>query len=135
MRTALLEAKFERDRSEPDSPWVCRSRMGGQVCSYKTAWMRGVKLIGREGLRFHELRGVEETNLLEAGVPEQRVMQIAGHKSSRMVQRYCKTSPELLREVAGIMDGRFVKPVDSGVVQWFRQQNPATAHDGNAVSD
>ena len=108
MWTALLEAKFERDRSKPDSPWVCRSRMGGHVRSYKTAWMRAVKLIGREGLRFHDLCGLAETNLLEAGVPEQRVMQIVGNNSPRMVQRYYKTSPEHLREVARIMVRRFV---------------------------
>ncbi len=42
MRTALLEAKFERDRSESDSLWVCRSRMGVHLRSNKSAWMRAV---------------------------------------------------------------------------------------------
>jgi integrase len=49
-------------------------------------------------LVFHDLRHCAVTNLAEAGVEPEVIMQIAGHKSVEMFLRYRKVAKEKLYE-------------------------------------
>ena len=58
------------------------------MTTWRRAWRSLTKKAGLKGLRFHDLRHHAITEMLENGVPEQMVMEIAGHVSLRMLKRY-----------------------------------------------
>lgn len=58
----------------------------------------------RRGLRFHDLRHSAATLLLAQGVSQRAVMEILGHSTLRMTQRYMHVVPQLLEEAAAAMD-------------------------------
>ncbi len=58
------------------------------MTTWRRAWRSLTKKAGLKGLRFHDLRHHAITEMLESGVPEQMVMEIAGHVSLRMLKRY-----------------------------------------------
>ena len=51
-------------------------------------WQRLLKRVGIEGLRFHDLRHEAISRLVEAGLSDQEVAAISGHKSMQMLRRY-----------------------------------------------
>jgi integrase len=71
----------------PHTPWVVH-RLGKPVVAYRNAWEEARQFIGRPELRFHDLRGVAESNMLEAGLDESFVMHVVGHKTRSSVDRY-----------------------------------------------
>jgi len=71
----------------PDTPWVAH-RLGKPVKAYRNAWVEARNFIGRPELRFHDLRGIAESNMLEAGLGESFVMHIVGHRTRSSVDRY-----------------------------------------------
>ena len=62
----------------------------GQRRSYefKLEWHRRLKSAGIKGLRFHDLRHEAISRLVEAGLGDQEVAAISGHKSMQMLRRY-----------------------------------------------
>ena len=55
---------------------------------FRPAWVRTLKHAGIEGLRFHDLRHEAVSRLVEAGLGDQEVSAISGHKSMQMLKRY-----------------------------------------------
>ena len=55
---------------------------------FRPAWVRTLKKAGIEGLRFHDLRHEAVSRLVEAGLGDQEVSAISGHKSMQMLKRY-----------------------------------------------
>jgi len=55
---------------------------------FRPARHRSVKAAGIEGLRFHDLRHEAVSRLVEAGLGDQEVAAISGHKSMPMLRRY-----------------------------------------------
>ena len=55
---------------------------------FRPAWVRTLKKVGIEGLRFHDLRHEAVSRLVEAGLGDQEVSAISGHKSMQMLKRY-----------------------------------------------
>jgi integrase len=49
--------------------------------TWRSAWRTLTKAAGLRGLRFHDLRHLAITELLESGLPDQAVMEIAGYVS------------------------------------------------------
>jgi integrase len=56
--------------------------------SWRSAWRSLTKAAGLKGLRFHDLRHQAITELLESGLSDQTVMEIAGHVSKEMLAHY-----------------------------------------------
>lgn len=56
-------------------------------------------------IRFHDLRHTAATYLTAAGVPEQVVRQILGHKSATMTKRYAHAAPSAMTEAAEKLAG------------------------------
>jgi integrase len=55
---------------------------------FRPAWHRTIKAAGLEGFRFHDLRHEAVSRLVEAGLGDQEVAAISGHKSMQMLRRY-----------------------------------------------
>ena len=57
-----------------------------------------MKKAGIQGLRFHDLRHEAVSRLVEAGLGDQEVSAISGHKSMQMLKRYTHLRAEDLVE-------------------------------------
>lgn len=55
---------------------------------FRPAWVRTLKRAGIKGLRFHDLRHEAVSRMVEAGLGDQEVSAISGHKSMQMLKRY-----------------------------------------------
>lgn len=55
---------------------------------FKAEWHRKLKTAKITGLRFHDLRHEAVSRLVEAGLSDQEVATISGHKSMQMLRRY-----------------------------------------------
>lgn len=55
---------------------------------FTVVWMRLKKELGIDDLRFHDLRHEAISRFVEAGLSDQKVAAISGHKSMQMLRRY-----------------------------------------------
>ena len=55
---------------------------------FQPAWFRALRRANIDGLRFHDLRHEAVSRLVEAGLTDQEVAAISGHKSMQMLKRY-----------------------------------------------
>jgi integrase len=55
---------------------------------FRPAWKRVLARAGIAGLRFHDLRHEAVSRLVEAGLGDQEVASISGHKSMQKLRRY-----------------------------------------------
>ena len=65
---------------------------------FRPAWHRALKKAGIMGFRFHDLRHEAVSRLVEAGLGDQEVAAISGHKSMQMLRRYTHLRAEDLVE-------------------------------------
>lgn len=56
--------------------------------TFQPAWFRALRSAKIKGLRFHDLRHEAVSRLVEAGLNDQEVAAISGHKSMQMLKRY-----------------------------------------------
>jgi integrase len=79
-------------------------RYGVPIRSFKKAWKVATRRAGLRGKVFHDLRRTAVRNLVRAGVPERVVMDMTGHRTRSVFDRYNITSPKDLREAAQRLD-------------------------------
>ena len=70
----------------------------------------------KDGFIFHDLRHTFNTNMRKAGVPESVIMEITGHSTRAMFDRYNSIDLEDTRQAVDQM-GNFLKSVDQNVDQ------------------
>jgi integrase len=66
--------------------------------TWRTSWRNLTRAAGLKGLRFHDLRHLCVTELLESGAPEAAVLSIAGHVSRKMMEHYSHIRMEAKRK-------------------------------------
>jgi integrase len=115
----LLEIlKMQRTKRDADCP-ECRFvffHCGNRVLDFRKSWEISCATAGlgafadeknREdytGLLFHDLRRSGVRNMVRAGIPQRVAMQISGHKTFEIFQRYNITSERDLRDAARKLD-------------------------------
>jgi integrase len=75
-------------------------RRGGCILRFNASWRSACRNAGVPGMLFHDLRRTAIRNMIRAGVSERVAMQISGHKTRSVFERYDITSDADLREAA-----------------------------------
>lgn len=109
-------------KGSPDCPFLIQCD-GRQVSEsgWKKNWATACEAAGVPNALFHDLRRTALTNMIEAGFSEKEAMEISGHKTRHVFDRYHIVSDRRLKEMASKLD-TFIKAKHA-------------ASDANAASD
>ncbi len=69
------------------TPWIFH-RKGRQIGDFRKAWTTACEKAGVPGRIPHDFRRTAVRNLVRAGVPERVAMQMTGHKTRSVFERY-----------------------------------------------
>lgn len=109
--TADLLAVLEARRAKMDAlkqegiicPWVFH-REGAPIRYFTRAWKTACRLAGVPGRIPHDFRRTAVRNLVRAGIPESVAMQMTGHKTRSVFERYNITDEGDLFDAARKLD-------------------------------
>jgi integrase len=87
----------------PGCTWLFHKN-GERIQSFRKAWCTATELAGLKGYHFHDLRRTAVRNLSRSGIARKIAMQITGHKTEAVYERYNITDEADLRDAAAKMD-------------------------------
>jgi integrase len=81
-------------------PYLRGRHIGERIRSFRKRWEKACRIAGCPGMIRHDLRRTACQNMINRGVLERVVMQVMGHKTRSMLDRYAIVSPEDLQDAA-----------------------------------
>ncbi len=90
-------------------PWVFH-RQGRQIKDYYTAWRSACKRAGLEGRLVHDFRRTAIRNMVRAGIPKHTAMQLSGHRTASVFDRYDIHDLQDLEEATAKLAGSRTEP-------------------------
>ncbi|PHV09729.1 tyrosine-type recombinase/integrase [Chitinimonas sp. BJB300] len=106
LNDAALAVIYEVIEKHPTHLFTYR---GGPIKQANTkAWRSALKRAGIKNFRWHDLRHVSASWLIQAGTPSPVVQDFFGWESPAMVQRYAHLAPEHLAPFAAKLDGKLM---------------------------
>jgi integrase len=99
---------------DPACPYLIQ-REGQRVYDFEKAWATACELAGVPDTLFHDLRRTALTNMIEAGFSEKEAMEISGHRTRSVFDRYHIVSERRMKEMAGRLDAH-MKAKDTAAV-------------------
>lgn len=111
MRELLRMEKENRDTQFPKCSYVFHHE-GHVIVDYRKAWASACKRAGVPGLLFHDLHRCAIRNMRLAGIPENVAMEISGHRSRSVFDRYSIVGARDIRDAAEKMEGRLRSSLD-----------------------
>jgi integrase len=95
---AELDMWLTRIRNS-DCPFLIQNR-GEPLFDFEKAWATACDAAGISGTLFHDLRRTAVTNMIEAGLSEKEAMEISGHKTRAVFDRYHIVSERRMKQNA-----------------------------------
>ncbi len=111
MREWLLMQKSIRDTKFPACRYVFFQNDGRPIGDFRKAWASATKRAGQTGLLFHDLRRSAIRNMRIAGIQENVAMEISGHRTRSVLDRYNIVSGRDLADAASKMEQRHTEAV------------------------
>lgn len=108
-----LRALFEAQRAYTDRiqrekgsiiPWVFH-RDGKPIKSFRRSWLTACRLAGQPGRIPHDFRRTAVRSMVRKGIPERVAMQLTGHKTRSVFDRYNIVSEGDLQEAGRKLTG------------------------------
>jgi len=137
----LREAIENRMRERSECPWLFPQKDGKQFTTYtyQRAWLKACieagffkEVICKDQQKikvatklFHDFRRTAIRNMVRSGVSESVAMQISGHKTRSVFDRYNITSSRDLKEASKKMGAYYERQANQGVVLQFPIQQAA----------
>jgi integrase len=89
--------------ADPKCPFLIQNE-GKRVNDWKKSWKAACALAKVDHALFHDLRRTAVTNMIEAGFSEKEAMEISGHKTRAVFDRYHIVSQRRLKQLGERME-------------------------------
>ena len=104
-KESLLVQQAERDAKHLTCAYVF-AHDGHRTTEFRKAWSSACERAGLKGLLFHDLRRSAVRNMRLAGIPENVAMQITGHKTRSIFDRYSIVGGQDIQDAATKLEDR-----------------------------
>jgi integrase len=89
--------------ADPGCPFLVQ-KDGARVEDWEKSWATACSLAGADDALFHDLRRTALTNMIEAGFSEKEAMEISGHLTRAVFDRYHIVSERRLKQLSERME-------------------------------